>query len=345
MEKHSIITLFFLLLLPSLASAQTDSLTTVATSSSSSLTSHSSIVTGSLYDRDSKEAVPFATVQVLRQDSSYVTGALSDDDGNFRVEMPEDGKYIVKVSSVGYKTIYNNVTIADGKDVSLGRLTFGADAVMLKGTTVTGRAAKVVVKEDTFQYNASAYRVPEGSTIEALVKKLPGAEVSDDGTIKINGKEVKKILVDGKEFMTGDTKTALKNLPTSIVDKVKAYDQQSDLSRISGIDDGEEQTVLDFGIKPGMNKGLFANVDLGIGTKGRYAEKLMGAYFNSKHRLMVFGDANNVNDVGFGGGPRGGFGQTRQGLNAAKMVGLTLSGQPLQPHADQQLELRPASHL
>jgi hypothetical protein len=322
MEKHSIITLFFLLLLPSLASAQTDSLTTVATSSSSSLTPPSSVVTGSLYDRDSKEAVPFATVQVLRQDSSYVTGALSDDDGNFRVEMPEDGKYIVKVSSVGYKTIYNNVTIADGKDVSLGRLTFGADAVMLKGTTVTGRAAKVVVKEDTFQYNASAYRVPEGSTIEALVKKLPGAEVSDDGTIKINGKEVKKILVDGKEFMTGDTKTALKNLPTSIVDKVKAYDQQSDLSRISGIDDGEEQTVLDFGIKPGMNKGLFANVDLGIGTKGRYAEKLMGAYFNSKHRLMVFGDANNVNDVGFGGGPRGGFGQTRLGLNAAKMVGL-----------------------
>ena len=107
-------------------------------------------------------------------------------------------------------------------------------------------APKVVVKADTFQYNASAYRVPEGSTIEALVKRLPGAEVSSDGTIKINGKEVKKILVDGKEFMVGDTKTAMKNLPTSIVQTIKAYDQKSDLSRVTGIDDGNESTVLDF---------------------------------------------------------------------------------------------------
>lgn len=305
------------MLLPMAAVAQTDSTTIVAPNTST--------VQGSLYDRDSKEAVPFATVQVLRADSSFVAGGLSDDDGNFRVELPADGKYIVKVSSVGYKTIYKNIVVNGSDNVNLGRLTFGADAVMLKGTTVTGQAAKVVLKEDTFQYNASAYRVPEGSTIEALVKKLPGAEVSDDGTIKINGKEVKKILVDGKEFMTGDTKTAMKNLPSSIVERVKAYDQQSDLARISGIDDGDEQTVLDFGIKRGMNKGLFSNIDLGIGTKGRYAEKLMGAYFNSKTRIMLFGDANNVNDVGFGGGPRGGFGQTRQGLNASKMVGLNLN--------------------
>lgn len=162
-------------------------------------------------------------------------------------------------------------------------------------------------------------------TLEALVKKLPGAEVSDDGTIKINGKQVKKILIDGKEFMTGDTKTAIKNLPTSIVNTIKAYDQQSDLSRVTGIDDGEEQTVLDFGVKKGMNKGLFSNIDLGIGTKSRYAERGMAAYFNDKFRMMAFVNANNVNDMGFGGGPRGGFGGLRQGLNATKMVGLNLN--------------------
>ena len=127
------------------------------------------------------------------------------------------------------------------------------------------------------------------------------AQNGDDGTIKINGKEVKKILIDGKEFMTGDTKTAMKNLPTSIVNTVKAYDQQSDLSRVTGIDDGEEQTVLDFGVKKGMNKGLFSNIDLGIGTQGRYAERGMAAYFNDKFRMMMFGNANNVNDMGFGG--------------------------------------------
>ncbi len=282
-------------------------------------------VSGWLQDRDTKEAVPFVTVQVLKSDSTFVTGTVSDDEGSFRVELPENGRYIVKLSSVGYKTVCQNVSVSDDKDVDLGRIQMGADAIMLKGTTVTGQAAKVVLKEDTFQYNASAYRVPEGSAVEALVKKLPGAEVSDDGTIKINGKEVKKILVDGKEFMTGDTKTALKNLPTSIVERVKAYDQQSDLSRVTGIDDGNEQTVLDFGIKPGMNKGLFSNIDLGIGTKGRYAEKLMGAWFNSKARVMLFGNANNVNDVGFGGGSRGGFGQVRQGLNATKMMGVNFN--------------------
>ena len=282
-------------------------------------------LSGWLQDRDTKEAVPFVTVQVLRTDSTFVTGGVSDDEGRFSIDVPEDGRYIVRLSSVGYLPTCKNVSVSGGKSVDLGKIVIGADAIMLKGATVTGQAAKVVLKEDTFVYNSAAYRVPEGSTVEALVKKLPGAEVSDDGTIKINGKEVKKILVDGKEFMTGDTKTAMKNLPTSIVERVKAYDQQSDLARITGIDDGNEETVLDFGIKKGMNKGTFGNFDAGIGTEGRYSEKLMAAYYNDKLRLMGFGSANNVNDVGFGGGPRGGFGQSRQGLNAAKMAGVNFN--------------------
>ncbi|MCR5076529.1 MAG: outer membrane beta-barrel protein [Prevotella sp.] len=282
-------------------------------------------ITGSLFDGELKERVPFAVVQLLRPDSAYVVGATSDESGNFKVTAPDNGRYILKASYVGYKTIFQNVTIANGQDVAVGQLDFQIDTHTLKEVKVVASAPKVVVKEDTFQYNASAYRVPEGSTIEALVKKLPGAEVSDDGTIKINGKEVKKILVNGKEFMVGDTKTAMKNLPTSIVDKIKAYDQQSDLSRVTGIDDGDESTVLDFGVKKGMNKGFFSNIDLGIGTKNRYSERGMAAYFNDKFRLMGFASANNVNDMGFGGGPRGGFGGVRQGLNATKMVGLNMN--------------------
>ena len=319
------IVVMFLLLMPMAVMAQESHETRADRGEARDDGREARVVSGWLQDHDSREGVAFATVQVLRPDSSFVAGVISDDEGYFRVLMEEDGKYIVKVSGVGYTTLCKNFTVSDGKDVDMGHVEMKADAIMLKGTTVTGYAAKVVLKEDTFVYNSSAYRVPEGSTVEALVKKLPGAEVSDDGTIKINGKEVKKILVDGKEFMTGDTKTAMKNLPTSIVERVKAYDQQSDLSRITGIDDGNEETVLDFGIKKGMNKGTFANADLGIGTHGRYAEKLMAAYYNDKLRLMGFGDANNVNDVGFGGGPRGGFGQTRQGLNASKMAGLNFN--------------------
>ena len=278
------------------------------------------LVSGAIIDRDTKDPVEQVTVQLLKTDSTYVTGAISNEKGLFHLNAPENGKYLLKITSVGYKPTVKRVVIEQDKNLALGNVVVGADAIMLKGAVVTAMAQKVTLKEDTFIYNSAAYRTPEGSVVEELVKRLPGAEVSDDGTIKINGKEVKKILVDGKEFMTGDTKTALKNLPTSIIDKIKAYDEKSDLSKVTGIDDGEEQTVLDFKVKKGMNKGLMSNIDLGIGNKDRYSARGMGGYFNSNNRFMLFGNANNTSDRGFGGGgPRRGFGGGN-GLNASKML-------------------------
>ena len=278
------------------------------------------LVSGAIIDRDTKDPVEQVTVQLLKTDSTYVTGAISNEKGLFHLNAPENGKYLLKITSVGYKPTVKRVVIEQDKNLVLGNVVVGADAIMLKGAVVTAMAQKVTLKEDTFVYNSAAYRTPEGSVVEELVKRLPGAEVSDDGTIKINGKEVKKILVDGKEFMTGDTKTALKNLPTSIIDKIKAYDEKSDLSKVTGIDDGEEQTVLDFNVKKGMNKGLMSNIDLGIGNKDRYSARGMGGYFNSNNRFMLFGNANNTSDRGFsGGGPRRGFGGGN-GLNASKML-------------------------
>ena len=278
------------------------------------------LVSGAIIDRDTKDPIEQVTVQLLKTDSTYVTGAISNEKGLFHLNAPENGKYLLKITSVGYKPIVKRVVIEQDKNLALGNVVVGADAIMLKGAVVTAMAQKVTLKEDTFVYNSAAYRTPEGSVVEELVKRLPGAEVSDDGTIKINGKEVKKILVDGKEFMTGDTKTALKNLPTSIIDKIKAYDEKSDLSKVTGIDDGEEQTVLDFNVKKGMNKGLMSNIDLGIGNKDRYSARGMGGYFNNNNRFMLFGNANNTSDRGFGGGgPRRGFGGGN-GLNASKML-------------------------
>lgn len=281
------------------------------------------LITGAIIDKGTNDPVEASTVQLLRADSTYISGAISDENGLFSLQAPEDGSYLLKITSVGYKPTVRRIMMTQGKDLAMGKININAEAIMLKAATVTAMAKKVVLKEDTFVYNSAAYRTPEGSTIEELVKRLPGAEVSDDGSIKINGKEVKKILVDGKEFMTGDTKTALKNLPTSIIDKIKAYDEKSDLAKVTGIDDGEEETVLDFGIKRGMNKGLIANMDLSIGTKQRYSERGMAAYFNDRNRLMLFASANNTNDMGFpGGGGPGGWGPNKQGLNASKMVGL-----------------------
>ena len=299
-------------------------LTAVVTASAQGLK-----ISGTLVDRDTKEGVMLATVQMLKSDSTYVKGVLSDDTGNFTITAPSAGTYILKFTSVGYTPLTKSVKVDGKSDVALGNITFGADAIMLKGAVVVGQAARVTVSEDTFVYNASAYRTPEGSVIEELVKRLPGAQVSDDGTVTINGKEVKKVLIDGKEFMTGDTKTALKNLPVSIIDRIKAYDEKSDLAKVTGIDDGEEQTVLDFGIKKGMNKGMFGNVDAAAGTHSRYAERLMGAFFKDNTRIMLMGNLNNVNDRGFpGGGGRGRFGGGLNGLNTSKMAGANFNLEP-----------------
>lgn len=284
------------------------------------------VVKGVLKDADTKEGLMQATVQLLRSDSTFVGGSISDEQGLFQLSAPSEGKYLIKISNIGYLSHYQKVDVSGKDTIDVGSIVMKSDAVMLKGAVVTRRATKVVLKEDTFIYNASAYKTPEGATLEELVKRLPGATIGDDGKITINGKEVTKILIDGKEFMTGDTKTAMKNLPVSIVDKIKSYDTKSDLAKATGMDDGEDQTVLDFGIKQGMNKGLFGNVDLGIGTKSRYAERLMGALFKDDLRVMMLGAANNTNDMGFpGGGGRGGFGRNNNGLNALKMVGANVN--------------------
>lgn len=280
------------------------------------------LITGMLFDASSKESLEQASIQLFDADSTYVGGTLTNAQGAFKLSVKRDGRYTLRISSLGYQTIVKHLRISEGKNLAIGKIAMHTDAIMLKEAQVVGQAMKVTVKEDTFIYNSAAYRTPEGSTIEELVKRLPGVEVDENGKITHNGKEVKKILVDGKEFMTGDTKIAMKNLPTSIVEKVKAYDEKSDLARVTGIDDGEETTVLDFGLKKGMNKGMFGNIDLSLGNHSRYAEKAMGAYMNGDNRLMLFANANNVNDMGFPGGGRRGFGGGRQGLNATKMLGV-----------------------
>ena len=283
-------------------------------------------VTGRVIENDTQEAVAQTTVKLLKRDSTLAAGVLTNEEGRFSVKAPADGQYIVQITCVGFKAYTKPVDIKNGQNVSLGTVALKPDAVMLQGATVTGQAAKVTLRADTFIYNASAFRTPEGSVAEELVRKLPGAQVSDDGTITINGKQVKKILVDGKEFMTGDTKTAMKNLPTSIIDRIKSYDEKSDMARVSGIDDGEEQTVLDFGLKRGMNKGVFSNIDLGVGTQSRYSGRAMGAAMKDDFRLMSLFNGNNTGDAGFPGGGGGGrsFG-AQSGLNASKMVGLNLN--------------------
>lgn len=281
------------------------------------------VITGHVKNAKSGAAVEYASAALLRADSSAVTAVMTEEDGSFRLPARSAGQFIVKLSYVGFKTSYTPVTLTAANDsVSLGVVKLESNDHVLGTATVSVTAARVEQKEDTTMFNAAAYRVPEGSTLEALVDQLPGVEIDDNGTIKWNGKEVKELLVNGKDFFKGDTKVAMKNLPTDMVSKIKAYDKKSDYTEMTGIDDGEETTVLDIVTKRELNESWVSNVDLGIGTKDRYSGKIFATRFTDHSRISAYGSANNVGDRGFGG-PRGFGGGT--GLTATKEAGLDFS--------------------
>ena len=227
-------------------------------------------ISGRLTDIDSKESMDQATIQLFwMRDSSFVGGTISNEKGIFSLEAPSNGIFRLKISSVGYQTFVQEITIRNNRNVDLGELRLSPDAVMLEGTVVTANVPQVVVKKDTLVFNPEAYRTPEGSAIEELIKRIPGSDIDEDGNITINGKQVKKIMLDGKEFMLGDIETALKNLPVSIIQNVKFYDRQSDQARITGIEDGNKETVLDISVKKGMNRGYMTNIDIAGGYQAQ----------------------------------------------------------------------------
>ena len=232
-------------------------------------------VTGSVIDGDDKSPVGQATVQLLSlPDSTMVVGNVTNNNGVFSIAA-RPGKYVLKISFVGYLTQEKSLQLTAGKpSVNIGTVTLPTDAIMLGEAVIVAEAPQVTISEDTIGYNASAYRTPEGAMLEELVKKLPGAEIDDDGNIKINGKEVKKIMVDGKEFFGGDVKTGLKNLPVDMVEKLKTYDTY----RIDG---------LTAGIKYDTRANLMSNID-----------KPFPEFFYSRHSMRQFESKSiNIEDV------------------------------------------------
>ena len=279
------------------------------------------IVTGQVRNAKTQSPVEFASAALLRPDSTVVTGATTDEKGAFKIKAKGAGKFIIRISYVGFEPTYKNVELSATRDsVNVGTLEMSSSDVTLGTAVVSVTAARVEQKADTTMYNASAYRVPEGSTLEALIKQLPGVEISDDGTIKWNGKEVKEFLINGKDFFKGDTETAMKNLPTELVSKIKAYDKASDYTEQTGIDDGEETTVLDITTKKKFNESWVSNLDLAYGTEDRYSTRFFGTRFTDNSRITAYGSANNVGNRGFGG-PRG-FGGGNNGLSARKNAGM-----------------------
>lgn len=291
-----------------------------ALAASSALAQKRYVVDGVLADKDQQYCLMYAAAAALQKDGSVAKGVMTDSLGRFKIELDKAGDYTVRLSYIGYETQLRRVSLSDEADtVHLGVMFLQNEDREIGPAIVTATIARVQQVGDTTMFNADAYRVPEGSTLEALVQQLPGVQVADDGTITWNGKKVSNILVKGKDFFKGDTSVAMKNLPTNIVSKVKAYDKKSDYTEQTGIDDGEEETVLDLDLKRDLNQSWIINADLSYGTHDRYSERLFATRFTDNSRITAFGSANNVGDRGFGG-PRGFGGQS--GLTTMQTGGL-----------------------
>lgn len=296
-------------------------------------------VTAALVDDSNGEAVSFATVSLAKdgqqKPAKYV---LSDAEGKVEITGVRAGAYKFKVELLGYVPYEKEIVVPDVKD--LGEIRMKIDREQLDAASVSAVGNPIIIKKDTIEYNASSFKTTDNDVLEDLLKKLPGVEVSEDGAITVNGQTINKITIDGKTFFLDDPQLASKNIPAKIVNKLKVVQKKSEQAEFTGIDDGEEEQVIDLSIKPGMMKGAFGNIMAGGGhdvkDASQYASgkdwkndgwRYQGAAFvgkfTDKTQLSLIANANNTNNRGFndlagsmmgnmrGGG--GGFGGGRGG--------------------------------
>ena len=271
---------------------------------------HAAVINGVLVDSQDTTELIEATVRLLmaNKDSTLVKGTTTDMNGVFNIKGVKAGKYLLRFSYLGYNDLIKHVTVGeDGRDVNIGVVKLDPNTIMLKEAVVVGVKSPIVVKEDTIEFNADTYKTQANAVVEDLLKRLPGVEVGTDGKITANGKEVKKILIDGKEFFSDDPTVASKNIPADMINKLQIVDRKSDLARLTGVDDGDDETVINLTVKKGMNNGWFGTVNAGYGTDKRYAGNVMINHFRDGNQFTILGGGNNVNNLGFGDGAQGRF--------------------------------------
>ena len=287
-------------------------------------------LSGRAIDSNDKSGLAGATVKLLKanKDSTLVKGVSTDEEGYFKLTDVGQGKYIVSINYIGYKNCNKNITVTKNSgNIKLEDMALEASSIMLKEAVVTGVKTEIVVKEDTVEYNADSYKTQPNAVVEDLLKRLPGVEVDSDGKITANGKEIKKILIDGKDFFADDTKVGTKNIPVNIVDKVQGVDRKSDLARLTGVDDGEDETVINLSVKKGMNNGWFGNVSAGYGTDDRYEANFMINRFSDGDQFTILGGGNNTNNMRFTNGSASRFSRFGGGggINTNQNIGFNFN--------------------
>ena len=255
---------------------------------------------GVIVDTLKNEPVEFATISLIpKGETTALKYALTNSNGGFEILSIPGGVYNMRVEYLGYKAVTREVNFSRQRAVDVGKIGMIEDVSAFEAVTVSAMGNPITVKKDTIEFNAASFKTTENDALEDLLKKLPGIEVDSDGNITANGKTITKIMVDGKAFFLNDPQLATKNLPAKIVDKVRVVDRRSEQAQFTGIDDGNDETVIDLSIRPGMMNGWFGNMTGGYGTEDRYQAAGTAGRFSSSSQLMFIGNANNTNNRAF----------------------------------------------
>ncbi len=258
-------------------------------------------VSGIVADSTANQVLDAANVVVIRaKDSVFVAGAMSNEKGVFELAKIPAGQYKLVISYLGYTTTVKPLTLSGtARNVNVGRINMPKQDLELSEVVVSAKFNPIIVKKDTIEFNTSAYKVQESAVVEDLLKKLPGVEVDQNGTITAGGQQITKVYVDGKQFFGDDPKIATKNLPANIVDKVQVVDRKSDQAQFTGIEDDETEKVLNLTLRPGNRDGMFGRAMVGYGTDNRYDANGIISYFNGDTQLAALLSTNNTNNIGF----------------------------------------------
>jgi len=257
------------------------------------------VVKGIVTD-DEGEPLPQATVRLLRanQDSTFVTGVAADINGSFSFPTVKKGKYILQATYLGYSNANMPITVGNAT-VNVDTIRLRDSSIMLREAVAIGIATPVKAMEDTIEYSANSYKTPPNAVVNDLLKRLPGVEVGSDGSITAQGQTVTKILIDGEEFFSDDPAVASKNIPVAMVKTAQVINRKSDLARMTGVDDGEDETVINLTVKDDMKRGWYGTVEGGYGTDGTYKGSFIANAMYGKNQFTILGNANNINDEGF----------------------------------------------
>ncbi len=258
-----------------------------------------SLISGTVLDAKTKHPIEFVSVSVARlPDTVFVSGVLSTATGTFRITGIPSGNYVLKVSYVGFKTVWKPLTVAAPKPVDAGTTEL-TEGITLNELKLEGEVIAVKVKTDTTEFNTAAFKAAPDASVEDGLKKVPGLEVDATGAIKANGEDVKKVYVDGKEFFGGDPKMATKNLPYDAISKVQVIDEKTDQAKASGIDDGKRSKAINLVLKDDKKSGWFGSGSLAGGTEDRYLGSMGINRFTKDKQLNALLMTNNMNQVGF----------------------------------------------